>query len=176
MNPKNEKSWMKEFEEFSQIPTESVVVPKSLFESLQNKLFPNQWIVFSKVTGIHVFVGFLSLGVCNQFGLNPFNTNASLSNWFMKTAGHNICMVFCGVFFVGATYFLANLILNLEELEAIRKFEWLQVSILSLGSLAAFYFFGADIVMSFALLWLIGAFLGGLLFIEGSYSLRRQMN
>lgn len=167
--------WIKEFEEFSQGSSESVQVPSSLFSKIKKRLFPNPWVVFGKITAIHAFVGFLSLGICSQFGLNPFNTGYSLSEWFMQKAGHNVCMIFCGIFFVASTYLLANLILNLEELEAIRKFQWLQVGILSIGSLAAFHFFGGEIVMSVALLWLVGAFIGGLISIEGSFRIRRQL-
>lgn len=172
MKPKDQ--WLKEFEEFSQINSSSVEVPPSLLTKIQKRLFPNPWKVFGKISGIHALVGFLSLGLCTQFGLNPFNTTYSLSDWFMQTAGHSACMVFCGVFFVSMTYLLANMLLNLEEFEAIRKYEWLQVGILSLGSLVAFHFFGGEIVASFGLLWLVGAFIGGILSIEGSYFLRRQ--
>jgi hypothetical protein len=174
MNPNDKDLWMKEFQEFSQINSESVKVPAALFQTVKNRLFPNPWKVFGKIAGIHALVGFFSLGICNQFGLNPFNTTYSLSEWFMRTGGHSVCMVFCGVFFIATTYLLANIILNLEELEAVRKYEWLQTGILSIGSLAAFYFFGGEIILSFGLLWILGAFLGGLLSIEGSYRLRRQ--
>lgn len=167
--------WIKEFEEFSQVSSEAVQVPPSLYSKIKKRLFPNPWMVFGKIAAVHAFVGFLSLGICSQFGLNPFNTSYSLSEWFMQKAGHSVCMIFCGVFFIASTYLLANLILNLEELEAIRKFEWLQVSILSMGSLAAFHFFGGEIIMSFALLWMVGAFIGGLLSIEVSYLFRRQL-
>lgn len=167
--------WIKEFQEFSEAKPDAVQVPTSLFSKIQKRLFPNPWKVFGKISLIHGVVGFLSLALCTQFGLNPFNTEYSLAHWFMETAGHSACMVFCGIFFVSMTYLLSNILLNLEELEAIRKFEWLQVGILSLASLAAFHFFGGEIVLTFGLLWLVGAFIGGLLSIEGSYFLRRQM-
>lgn len=175
MNSNEKDLWMKEFQEFSQIKSESVKTSASLFQSVKNRLFPNPWKVFGKISGIHALVGFLSLGICTQFGLNPFNTTYSLSEWFMRTGGHSVCMVFCGIFFIACTYLLANMILNLEELEAVRKYGWLQIGILSIGSLAAFYFFGGEIVLSFGLFWILGAFLGGLLSIEGSYRLRRQL-
>lgn len=174
MNPNEKDHWTEEFKEFSQIRSESVKVPAALFEAVKNRIFPNPWKVFGKIVGIHALVGFFSLGICSQFGLNPFNTTYSLSEWFMRTGGHSICMVFCGIFFIATTYLLANMILNLEELETVRRYEWIQTGILSIGSLAAFYFFGGQIVLSFGFLWILGAFLGGLLSIEGSYRLRRQ--
>lgn len=166
--------WMKDFQEFSDIKTNSVQVPPTLFKQIQGRIFPNPWKVFGKILGLQVVVGFLSLAFCTQFGLNPFSIERSLSDWFMKTGGHSVCMVFCGIFFIATPYLLSNFLLNLEELEAIRKVQWLQVGILSFASLGAFYFFGGEIILGFALLWGIGAFIGGLLSIESSYLLRRS--
>lgn len=171
----NKEEWLKEFTEFSNVRTDEVEVPASAFECLKKRLFPNPWVVFGKVTAIHTVVGFLSLAICNQFGLNPFQTEQSLTDWFMRIAGHNFCMLLCGLFFMATTYLLANLFLNLEELEAIKRYEWLQTGIIGIVSLAAFYFFGAELVGTFALLWIIGALLGGLVSIEGSYRLRRAL-
>ena len=132
--------------------------------------------VVGKLAGLHVVVGFLSLAICNQFGLNPFNTSYSLSEWFMKLAGHNFCMLACGVFFVATTYILANIFLKLEELETVRKYEWLQTGVLSLIPIAGFYFLGAELIGIFVGLWILGAFIGGFLSIEGSLYFRRQLN
>lgn len=165
--------WLKEFTEFSEIDTNLVDVPKSIFPRLRAQLFPNPWSVFGKVAVLHVIVGFFSLAICNQFGLNPFQTEQSLTDWFMKMGGHNFCMLLCGTFFMATTYLLANFILTLEELEAVRRHEWLQTGIIGLISLAAFYFFGAELVSAFVALWITGALIGGFLSIEGSYRLRR---
>jgi hypothetical protein len=167
----NKKDWLKEFTDFSNANSQQV--PSLIFNELKRRLFPNPWVVFGKVTAIHFVVGLLSLAICNQFGLNPFHTNQSLTNWFMKLGGHHVCMFLCGTFFMATTYLLANFFLSLEELEAVRRHEWLQTSVIGLISLAAFYFFGAEMVMAFVALWIAGAFLGGLLSIEGSYRLRR---
>lgn len=156
-----------------EIDTHSVDVPKTFFTRLKKRLFPNPWVVFGKVSLMHIVLGFLSLSICKQFGLNPFGTDFSLSNWFMKMGGHELCMTLCGVFFMGSTYVFSNLFLTLEELESIRRHEWLQTGIFSLISLAAFYFFGAQLVATVTILWLLGAFLGGILSVESSYYLRK---
>lgn len=171
----NKEEWLKEFTEFSNIETSQVQVPASAFESLKKRLFPSPWFVFGKITALHAVIGFLSLAVCNQFGLNPFQTDQSLTNWFMKVAGHNFCMLLCGLFFMASTYLLANLFLSLEELESIKRYEWLQTGIIGLISLAAFYFFGAELVGTFVGLWIVGAIIGGYLSIEGSYRFRRAL-
>lgn len=174
MSQNERDSWMKDYAEFAESSNENVSVPPQLFENLRTRLFPNPWKVFGKVAGLHALVGFLSLGICNQFGLNPFQTSVSLSDIFMRAAGHHFCMFACGIFFVATTYLLANLVLTLEELETIRRHEWLQTGILSLVSIAGFHFLGAELVGVFVLLWLVGALVGGWASIEGSYRLRQQ--
>lgn len=167
--------WKDEFEEFSQIDSSSVQVPETLFSKIQKRLFPNPWQVFGKIALVQAIIGFLSLAVCTQFGLNPFNTEFSLAHWFMNTAGHSVCMVLCGMLFVSLPYLLSNVFLNLEELEVVKKYEWLQVGVLALTSLGAFHFFGGEAVLTFGVLWFVGAFFGGVISIEGSYFLRSQI-
>ena len=72
------------------------------------------------------------------------------------------------------TYLLANVVMNLEELETVRKYQWLQSGVLGLISIAAFYFFGAELVATFVGLWILGAFIGSVVVVEGSYYFRRQ--
>lgn len=172
LGQKNE--WLKDFTEFSNITPDQA--PASAYAKLKKRLFPNPWIVFGKVLGVHAVVGSLSLAVCNQFGLNPFNTDQTLTNWFMKVAGHNFCMLLCGTFFMMTTYILANLILSLEEVESIKRYEWLQTGIVGLVSLAAFHFFGAELIGTFMALWIVGALIGGYVSIEGSYRIRRVLS
>jgi hypothetical protein len=159
--------WLQDYTEFAN--SESLPVSTSVFNSLKKKLFPNPWVVFSKVLSLHVIVGLFSLAICNQFGLNPFQTSQSLTNWFMQISNHHVCMVLCGFFFMSTTYVLASAFLSLEEMESIRRVEKLQTSLLVLVSLACFYFFGAQLVATFTLLWLVGAALGAWLSIESSY-------
>ncbi|MGE4234692.1 MAG: hypothetical protein AB7F43_15390, partial [Bacteriovoracia bacterium] len=59
-------------------------------------------------------------------------------------------------------------------LESIKRHQWLQTGVIGLTSLAAFYFFGAELVATFAGLWILGALLGGFFAIEGSYRIRRS--
>lgn len=173
MDQINKSSWTKEYREFSDSDYISSVPPE-VFKNLKSKLFPNPWVVFSKTLILHSFVGFLSLGICNQFGLNPFNMDKSLMNWFMKIGDQKFCMIACGIFFMTTTYIVANFILTLEEIETLRRYEWLQVGVLGLISIAAFYFFGAELITLFIGLWILGGLFGALVAIEGSYHFRRQ--
>lgn len=174
MNEKIPNQLKNEFEEFLQVDSSSIQVPQSAFDKIHERLFPNPWNVAGKIAVTQAVVGFLSLAICSQFGLNPFNTEFSLAHLFMKVAGHSVCMFLCGVVFVSIPYLLSNIFLNLEEIEVVKKYKWLQVGILSLTSLGAFHFFGGEAVLAFGVLWFFGAFLGGVLSIECSYYLRRQ--
>ncbi len=80
----DKNSWINDYNEFLEGDASHLQAPSSLYEKIRARIFPNPWFVFSKVLGIHVVVGFLSLAICNQFGLNPFNTEQSLTDWFMK--------------------------------------------------------------------------------------------
>lgn len=166
-------NWQAEFADYAKPLSDSVQLPSGILEQIKQRIFPNPWKVFAKVSVIHASVGFLSLAVCNQFGLNPFQTQQILTDWFMRIAGHHFCMLLCGVFFAASTFLLGNLFLTLEEFATIQRSAWLQSMVIGLFSLAAFYFFGAQLVGTLVGLWFLGLLLGAFVSIEGSYRLRR---
>lgn len=174
MTTENKKNASSEFQEFMGIEPQALATTASLFVKLQSRLFPNPWRVFGKMALIHLVFGLLSLSVCNQFGLNPFKTDFSLSNWLMMIGGEDFCMSLCGMLFMGSTYIFSNFFLTLEELESVKRHKWLQTGVLGLVSLASFYFFGAHLVVAVTLLWLTGALMGGLLSVELSYQFRQK--
>lgn len=161
-NNLNENEWLEEFNQF--ISTEPVAPPQSVSESIlsntKKMLNPSAWVVFFKLLGIHSVFGTLSLAICNQFGLNPFNTNLSLSEYFM-TFGHSVCMLFCGVIFVGFSIVGAWILLNRDEFNVIKNNYLVQVFSLSFLSLATFVALGAHVGLSIGLFWLVGAVVGG---------------
>lgn len=160
---KSEKEWLDEFKAF--IQAEGTPVPRDVSENILNKvrkdLNPSAWMVFAKLLGIHLVVGTLSLAICNQFGLNPFGTSFSLSEYFM-TFGHSTCMFLCGVLFIALTIILGKFVLRREELLVLSKNAPLQVFGLSIFSLAALIGFGAKVVLGIGILWFVGAMIGGL--------------
>lgn len=164
---RSEKEWLDEFKEF--IQTAGAPVPRDVSENILNRvradLNPSAWVVFAKLLGIHLVVGTLSLAICSQFGLNPFGTSFSLSEYFM-TFGHSTCMVFCGVLFIGLTILLGRLLLQREELFVLSRSAPLQVFGLSVLSLAAFIGFGAEVVLGIGILWFIGAMVGGVMAVK----------
>lgn len=158
-----EKEWLEDFKEFLQ--SEGTPVPHDvteyIFKRVRTDLNPSAWIVFAKLLGMHVIVGTLSLAICNQFGLNPFHTDFSLSDYFMKL-GHSTCMVLCGVLFIGLTIMLGQLVMRREELLVLSKNVLLQIFGLSVLSMAAFIGFGAEVVLGIGILWFLGAMVGGI--------------
>ena len=159
------KKWLSEYEAF--LKSDDAVVPKEtsekLFSRMQEFVNPSAWVVFFKVLGIHIAVGFLSLSVCHQFGMNPFGTESSLDDWFMSMWGHSTCMIACGTLFVGASFLTAGYFLSIEEVGALKRTEFIQTLGLGATSLAIFAAVGAELAVTFAGLWLLGALIGGFL-------------
>lgn len=164
MNPRiTEKEWLEDFKDF--VATKEIAVPdqvsKQILSRIHSDLNPSSWIVFLKLLGIHSVVGTLSLAICDQFGMNPFNMSFSLSQYFMKF-GHSFCMTLCGFLFLGLTGFFSQVIMRQGEFRVLRKNVLIQVFILSLLSLVFFIAFGVEIVIGTFILWLVGALIGGL--------------
>ena len=162
MNKFTEKEWIEDFQEF--VRSEGTAVPKEasekLFAMVRKDLNPSSWFIFAKLLAIHSVVGTLSLAICNQFDINPFRTGFSLSNYFMKF-GHSTCMFLCGVLFVGLSLLMTRAIVRPEELRVLRKNALLEIFGLSMISLGVFAAVGAEFTFAVAVLWLVGAMLGG---------------
>ncbi len=159
-----EKEWVEEFKDFIQV-SENVSVPEvisnQILQHVHKALNPSAILVFLKLFGIHLAVGTLSLAICHQFEINPFGTEKSLADWFMAIGGHKFCMVSCGILFTALSILVAGYFLNTEEVRVLRRTEFLQAFSLSVFSLAAFFFFGAEFALVFVGLWLLGALSGG---------------
>lgn len=164
----NKNNWLIEYEEFisdnnSNLPQN---VKENVFTKIHNLMNPNAFKVFFKILGIHLGVGFLSLSICHQFDVNPFNTQFSLSDYMMEWGGHYFCMFGCGVLFISLSLFLAGYLLSLEEIVALKRTRFLQILSLGLISLGLFVGFGADMAIGIAALWIMGVFVGGILATE----------
>lgn len=164
----------KEYAEFLQ--SDVVQPPEDLsarvFQRITLLLNPLGRVVFAKILGLHAVVGFLSLAICHQFDINPFQTSFSLSDVLMEFMGHRACMVFCGVFFVATTFVLAGFLLSIEELKVLRRNRWVQTASLGMLSLAILFFAGAEVALSMGIYWWVGSWLGGLLSAEAMYKYR----
>ncbi len=175
MTSPKDQEWLKDYQEF--IQADGVEVPKSVKGLVAFKIAklmnPSALMVFFKILGFHLVVGFLSLSVCHQFGINPFNTERSLSDWFMSVGGHQFCMFGCGVLFVGVSLLAAGYFLTIEEVKALKRTEILQTLVLGVISLGLFVAFGAEMAIGIAGLWLLGGFIGGILATQMIWKLKQ---
>jgi hypothetical protein len=171
----NENEWLHDYEDF--IKSDGAEVPQDLkskvFSNIQKLINPSAVIVFLKIFGIHIGVGFLSLSICHQFGINPFNTEKSLADWMMSVGGHHFCMFGCGVLFVSVSLLAAGYFLTMEEINALKRTEFLQTLILGLISLGLFAIFGAELAIGIAGIWLLGGLIGGFAATEAVWRLKQ---
>lgn len=163
MKKNNSTDWLNEYQDF--INTQTTSVPAELTQAVFSKLLPllrpSAWLVFFKILSVQLVTGYLSLSVCHQFGVNPFNTSRSLDAVFMSWGGHHVCMTLCGVLFVGLGLVASGIFLNVEEVVALKKTKFLQIISLGLISLGLLVAVGAEFALGIGLLWLFGAVLGG---------------
>ncbi|CAF4248990.1 unnamed protein product [Rotaria magnacalcarata] len=156
--------------------TDNGQVPDNLNEAIlakiQKLIKPSAWMVFLKLLSVHAVMGFLSLSICHQFGLNPFNTDYSLADWFMKVGGHHFCMLGCGILFVAVSIFATGYFLTVEEVKALKRTEFLQNLSIGLISLGLFAAFGVEMILSIAGLWLLGALIGGFVATTAVYKIK----
>jgi hypothetical protein len=154
---------LNEFEIF--LKSENSLVPQEIsskvYSRIEKLINPNAFSVFLKILGLHLTVGFLSLSFCHQFGMNPFNTEYSLADWFMNVGGYYGCMIGCGVSFVSLSLLAAGLFLTPEEIKSLKRTEYLQNISLGLVSLGLFAAFGVELALGMAGLWLLGSLVGG---------------
>lgn len=174
MKANDPKEWMNDYSEF--LNAKEIHVPRELNERVLGNIHlllnPSARNLFAKLLGIHLIVGFFSLSICHQFGVNPFGTTHSLSDWFMEMWGHSACMVGCGVLFVGLTLLAAGYFLTIEEVRALRRTEFLQTLSLGVVSLATFAAVGAELALTLAGLWLLGGLVGGFVATEAVWKLK----
>ncbi len=161
-NNNNNNDWAHDYQEFM---NSDKVTPKNtdqmVLATISKLLNPNASSVFVKILGIHLAVGFLSLSVCHQFGINPFNTERSLADWMMNVGGHHFCMLGCGILFVGLSVLAAGFFLTIEEVNALKRTSHLQTLVLGLMSLGIFLSFGAEFAVGIGAVWLLGGYIGG---------------
>ena len=157
----------KEFQQFINQNAEAVPSHLSdiIFKEVHADLDPSWSQIFGKVVLIHTVLGFVTLSICSQFGLQTFPV-LDLMYAFMSVVGPKYCMAFCGAIFLGGSAFSFAMLLTRPELLKVRKNGVLQILILSILSLAILAFFGAEVLLIPALLWLTGATVAGVLSLE----------
>lgn len=164
MKMADEKKMAQEFLEFTRLPPQEAPRFETLGfrQTFQRDLNPAWMGVFSKLVAAQSVAGFFSLLLCDQFGMNPFGTSFSLSQYFM-TFGHSVCMFLCGGLFVGLGVAASRGFLNLDERRTVGRQPSLQALLLSTLSLGVFLAFGAQMAVTIGILWVVGGWLTGTL-------------
>jgi hypothetical protein len=165
------QDWAVEFEQFNNALEVSPPnnIRNEIFNSVHRDLNPNIWLVFRKLGAIHAVVGSLSLLLCSQFGMGRGD---AFMNAFMGY-GMTVCMGFCGALFLGLTTLVAGFILSNSEIKKVRSLGYSPIPLLGLASLMIFFCFGANIVFEFAITWLVGATIAGVLMTETYLAFKR---
>lgn len=171
---KNNKTiWEKEFTDF--LNTEPVSVPDSITDKIMTTIHaemnPSAFKVFSKISVVHLIIGFVTLLFCPQFGIS-LTSLAGLTHYLMPL-GHEFCTFVCGAVFVGTSLFVAGFYLKREEVLALK--ENLLLHNLSLASLSIGFFIALDgnVIFTMGLLWLAGAYLAGVIAVDAGWFIRR---
>lgn len=169
------KEWADEFKSF--MDAAPIAPPQNVRENVLNyvhkELNPSSFKVFSKISLIHVVVGFVSLLMCPQFGFSPLG-NMGLMSVLMKY-GDAVCMLGCGAIFVGGTALISSFALRPEEVRVLRKTKALQFAVLGILSIGAFLCLGAEVLEGLTLIWMLGSLVGGLLSLEIGWAIRKKI-
>lgn len=172
-NKQDFSAWQKEFAQFT--ATAPVVaseqITKSIGDQICSDLHPSAFRVFAKAALIHTFVGAATLLACPQFGVS-FTNSHGLMHYLMQY-GDSVCMLACGAFFTAFSLLVASLVLRPEEVRAIKNNQILQLAFLTSLSLGAFLFIGGQIVLTLALIWSLGAIIGGAISLEAGWAYRK---
>ena len=161
----------KDFDDF--ITSDASELPKRLDQSTRalilNELNPSWSRISIKILFIHTLISIITLSVCQQFGVRLFFDGAGLMNAFMNF-GYVGCMAACGAFYIGSTYLLLPILLNIDEARKLKSQLWWQPGALAAISLAFLSSVGEALPLIAAAAWLISAWLTGLLgFIFGRF-------
>lgn len=162
-----------EYQEFATI--ERSAVPLALSENILSQVWadlnPSVISVFMKMTMIHFLVGLATLALCPQFGIS-LTSSMGLMHYLMRF-GESVCMLGCGAFFTGSSLLVASLALRPEEVRVLSRTRVLQIVSLATLSLGALIGVGAEVVVSFGLVWVLGAVLGGTGFLQLGWTIRK---
>lgn len=176
MNSKFLEETNKEFQEFME--ADPVAPPREISEKLlafvRRELNPSPWLIFSKLSFIHLVVGVLTLSLCPQFGVRFLGEGPGVMRLFVPFGAYG-CIALCGAFFVGMSLFASGMILQLEELRVLRGHRVLQISALTLLSLGFFVMMDAEILIGFGVAWALGSILGGITLLEAGRLLRLKL-
>lgn len=145
-----------------------------LLAKIRLKCYPNKKTVFSKLLLIQAIVGALTMLACPQFQMSLTNNN-QLFHYFHYRFGEAVCMMICGSIFLGSGALVASIAMNKGEVRMIRRIKALSYFSLASISLFSFLLLGADVYLSAAFFWLLGASTSGIVFFQSGLIIREEI-
>ncbi len=168
-----EERWSREYHDFMQ--GEGITPPAHVSEAVRLRiakdLNPSGIKIFAKLCLCTIIGGLLSLALCPQFGFGITHHSSFLMHFF-EGLGETWCTIVCGAIFLGVSTAFAGLILGIEEIRVIHRKKFLQIPCVALLVLSAFVCAGAEVLISYAILWWVGAVIAGLATFEASSAVR----
>lgn len=166
----------KDFQDFLSSKKESPSKQASakILNYVHSELRPSPKDVFLKLISIHAFIGLITLVFCPQYNLS-FTNSYDIFHYFHHKFGENICMVICGIIFIGTGSIFAASILKYNEINLIRRSKLLYYTSLSILAASILILIGPTTYLDLSLFWLLGASLGGLSFFEIVSKLRSKL-
>lgn len=116
--------------------------------------------VLFKLGIIHLLASALSLMACPQFGIGFISYGHGLMHYFMQIS-ETYCYILCGAFYLASTFLVARFVLTFDEWLVIKRSRTLMILSVALISLGAFALHSHEITFELALMWLLGATIGG---------------
>jgi hypothetical protein len=174
MERNNKQNWEKDFLYFASCEETSIpeALGENVLKTISDELHPSAIKVFGKLTLVTFLVGAITLLFCPQFGVSLTSSMGLM--YYLMPLGSTVCFVGCGGFFVGASIFIASLILKPEEILSLKEHAVLQLLSLSLLSLGALLCLGGEVVLTLGLVWALGAVVAGGLSLEAGWFLRKK--
>jgi len=123
-----------------------------ILKRVKNDLCPSAKIVFSKLLGIQLGIGTLTLLFCPQFGLSLTN-HYELFHYFHRTFGSLICNAVCGLIFIGLGSLLAVGLFKKSEIQLVFRSLILYSVLVTAIIISFFILFGAQVYFEAAIIW-----------------------
>lgn len=142
-------------------------INEKILSNIHGRLHPKLSHLILKLLGIHLTTALITLSVCPQFGFKIFKLPVNLMNSFM-VFGMPACYFLCGLFFTATSTAMAAIVLQRDEMRALKFHKTLAAAALILSSIGFFGIMNPNLFLEFTMLWLIGAITGVVMTLEVS--------
>jgi len=142
-------------------------INEKILSNIHGRLHPKLSHLILKLFSVHLATAVVTLSVCPQFGFKIFKLPVNLMNSFM-VFGMPACYFLCGLFFTATSTVMAAIVLQRDEIRALKFHKALASAALILSSIGFFGIMNPNFFLEFSMLWLIGAITGVVMTLEVS--------